>query len=226
MRVVRSSRSIIGVSSAAVALALIPTTARAQIPVFCDENSLVNAISVANAVGGETLALAPFCTYTLTAAHGGALAGPTGLPPITTAITMVGLGTTIKRAPSAPAFRIIEVDGAPNVPGAIGRLDMAGVTISGGRAVSPYPGGGVANFGGAVSLVSSAVTGNSAVAGGGIYTDNGTVTLTASGVTGNTAASGGGIYRNSGTVALLASTVSGNTPDNCAPTASVPGCSG
>lgn len=139
---------------------------------------------------------------------------------------MLGLGTTIARDPDAPPFRILQVEGATNVEGTHGQLGMAGVTIRGGSAVAPYPGGGIANLGGTLSLVSSSVTGNSAVAGGGIYTDSGAVSLTASSVTGNSATdSGGGIYVNSGGVTTLGSTISGNTPDNCAPSGSVPGCS-
>ncbi|MFF5092068.1 hypothetical protein [Streptomyces niveus] len=227
MPTVPALRSMLVVAALAVGLVAVPTTAHAEIPVFCDESSLVTAINVANAAGGDTLALAPFCTYTLTGAHGSASDGPAGLPAITTPITMAGLGTTITRAPTAPAFRILEVDGDANVPGTDGRLNLVAVTIRGGSAVAPYPGGGIANRGGALSLTSSTVTGNTAVAGGGIYTDNGTVTLTASTVTGNTAtSSGGGVYKNSGTVNLLAGDVSRNTPDNCAPTGSVPGCAG
>ncbi|MEU1624831.1 hypothetical protein ABZ746_05675 [Streptomyces sp. NPDC020096] len=219
---------MIGVASLAAGLAAVSTTAHAQIPVLCNETSLVTAVGIANANGGDTLALAPFCTYTLTSAHGSGTDGPDGLPPITTPINMVGLNTTITRAPSAPPFRIVEVEGAANVPGTKGQLNLAAITISGGNATSPFGGGGIANRGGAVSLISGSVTGNSAVAGGGIYTDNGNVTLTASRVTGNTATpyNGGGIYQNSGAVSLLASTVSGNTPDNCAPAVSTPGCTG
>ncbi|MFE2749828.1 hypothetical protein ACFXKX_36905 [Streptomyces scopuliridis] len=227
MPTVRALRSVLVVSALAAGLVAVPATAHAEIPVFCNEASLVTAINVANAAGGDTLALAPFCTYTLTSAHGSASDGPVGLPPITTPITMAGLGTTIARAASAPAFRILEVEGDANVPETSGQLNLIAVTIRGGNAVSPYPGGGIANRGGVLSLTSSSVTGNSAVAGGGIYTDNGAVTLTASSVTGNTATnSGGGIYKNSGAVNLLASDVSGNTPDNCAPSGSVPGCAG
>lgn len=221
MRTFRTVRSIVGVC----ALAAVPTTAHAQVPVLCSETSLVNAINAANTAGGDTLALIPGCTYTLTSAHGSGRAGPVGLPPITTPITLLGLGATITRDPSASAFRILQVEGAANVPGTKGQLSMAGVSIRGGSAMSPYPGGGITNLGGTVFLVSSSVTGNTAVAGGGIYTDQGAVSLTASSVTGNTATTrGGGIYVNSGGVTLLASTVSGNTPDNCAPPGSVVGC--
>ncbi|MFE1173968.1 hypothetical protein [Streptomyces sp. NPDC058773] len=222
-------RSILGICALtmglSVALAAAPTTAHAQTPVLCSEASLVNAINAANAAGGDTLALVPFCTIQLTSAHGSSPHGPVGLPPITTPITIVGLGATITRAPNAPAFRIMQVEGAANVPGTQGQLSAVGITIRGGSAVSPYPGGGLSNLGGTVSLLSSAVTGNTAVAGGGLYNDNGSITLTTSSVTGNTAtASGGGIYVNSGGVSLLGTAVRNNTPDNCAPSGSVMGC--
>ncbi|GAB7029598.1 hypothetical protein JCM4914_10590 [Streptomyces platensis subsp. malvinus] len=217
--------SLVGVCALAVGLSAAPTPAQAQTPVLCSEASLVNAISAANAAGGDTLILLPFCTYRLTGAHGHGPAGPVGLPPITAPVTLLGMGSTLTRDPSAPPFRILEVDGAANIPGTNGQLSLAGITVRGGSAVAPYPGGGISNLGGTVSLVSSVVTGNTAVAGGGIYTDNGTVSLTASSVTGNTAAfRGGGIYVNSGAANLLASTVGDNTPDNCAPSGSVPGC--
>ncbi|KJY42178.1 membrane protein [Streptomyces sp. NRRL B-1568] len=199
--------------------------AHALTPVLCNETALVNAITAANATGGDTLALIPGCTYTLTSAHGSGPTGPVGLPPLTAPITLLGLGATIARDPSAPPFRILQVEGAANVPGTKGQLSMVGVTIRGGSAVAPFPGGGITNLGGTVFLVSSSVTGNTAVAGGGIYTDQGAVSLTASSVTSNTATTrGGGIYVNSGGVTMLASTVSGNTPDNCAPSGSVVGC--
>jgi predicted outer membrane repeat protein len=226
MPLARFLRSTVLVLALAAGAVVVPATAYAQIPVLCSETSLVSAVNAANAAGGDTLALIPFCTYTLTSAHGNDPAGPVGLPPITTPITLLGAGTTITRAPDAPAFRILQVEGPANVPGTKGQLAMAGVTISGGSAAAPYPGGGIANLGGTVSLVSSSVSGNTAVAGGGIYTDNGAVSLSASRVTGNTATtSGGGIYVNSGGVTTLASTISGNAPDNCAPAGSVLGCS-
>ncbi|MFE6739342.1 hypothetical protein [Streptomyces tubercidicus] len=229
MRTVRTLRSLLAICALTlgltVAMAVAPANAQAQIPVLCSESSLVNAINAANAAGGDTLALVPFCTYQLTSAHGTSPHGPVGLPPITTPITMIGLGATITRAANAPAFRIMQVEGAANVPGTNGQLNAVGITIRGGSAVSPYPGGGLSNLGGTVSLLSSSVTGNTAVAGGGLYNDNGSITLSTSSVTGNQASSsGGGIYVNSGGVSLLGTVVRSNTPDNCAPSGSVMGC--
>ncbi|WP_236061738.1 hypothetical protein [Actinacidiphila acididurans] len=227
MSAVRIIRSVLVASAAFAGLVAVPAQAHGQIPVACSEDALVKAVTAANAVGGDTLALAPFCTYTLTSAHGSASDGPVGLPPVTTPITLLGMGVTIERSPSAPAFRLVEVDGPADVPATDGQLTATSITFRGGKAMSPYPGGGIANRGGGVFLTSSTVTGNTAVAGGGIYNDNGGVQLIASSVTANSASvSGGGIYNNSGPVNVLTSVVSGNTPDNCAPAGSVQGCTG
>ncbi len=145
MRCVRTLCSLVGAGVLTVGLTAFPATAQAQTPVLCSESSLVDAIATANAAGGDTLLL-PFCTYRLTSAHGRGPAGPVGLPPITSPITLLGMGSTITRDPSAPAFRVMEVEGAANVPAIKGQLSMVGVTVSGGSAVSPYPGGGISNF--------------------------------------------------------------------------------
>lgn len=190
-----------------------------SVTVPCSETALVNAVDAANTAGGGDLVLAPFCTYTLTAAHStGGSGGPAGLPNITTPITMTGLVTEITRAANAPAFRIIEVDGPSQLPSAQGKLTLSTITISNGDAGLGV-GGAIANLGGSVTMTAGGVRGSRASYGGGIYSDT-ALTMTASSVTGNTATvNGGGIYRNAGSVTLLASNVSGNVPNNCGATA-------
>ncbi|MFF3748752.1 hypothetical protein [Streptomyces kronopolitis] len=202
-----------------------PAHAALPVQVSCGESALVDAINKANAAGGGSLTLASVCTYTLTSAHSSGGSGhPPGLPNITTPISMTGFFTQITRAPGAPAFRIFEVDGAAQVPGANGRLSLTTVTVSGGDAGLGV-GGGIANLGGAVTLTSSTVSNSKASYGGGIYTD-GALTLTSGTVTGNTAGvAGGGIFTNAGTATLTASPVFGNQPTNCdAPPPAVPSC--
>ncbi|MGW2417620.1 hypothetical protein ACWCV5_36490 [Streptomyces tubercidicus] len=199
-------------------LALAPAPeahAASPILVACSETALVTAINTANAAGGGSLILAPLCTYTLTSAHSSGGAGQAaGLPNITTPVAMAGLGTQITRAPNTPAFRIFEVDGPSQVPGANGQLGITAVTISGGDAGLGV-GGGIANLGGTVAVTGSTVRDNKASYGGGIYTD-GPLTLTGSSVTANTAGvNGGGIFTNAGGVTLIGSPVVGNTPSNC-----------
>ncbi|WP_329139250.1 hypothetical protein OG552_32910 [Streptomyces sp. NBC_01476] len=218
---------MLGTAAAVAGLSLVPTTAHAVQLVGCSENALVAAVNAANTIGGDDLVLSPFCTYTLTSAHGTGANGPSGLPVITTPITLSGVGTEIVRAPGAPAFRIIEVDGAASVPAAGGALTLTAVTLRGGQTPAGGSGGGIANFGGTVSLNSSTLRENTADTGGGLSNTAGAVTLVGSTVVGNTAVTpggGGGIRDNSGTVTLLGSLVRGNSPDNCSPVGSVPFC--
>lgn len=231
MPTVRTLRSLLGVCVLAVGLALVPAPAHAQAPttsVLCSESALVNAITTANAKGGDTLALWPGCIYRITRYHYLSDRGPVGLPAITTPIELIGLGNVIERDPGALPFRVLQVEGSANVPGTKGQLKAQGITVRGGSAVSPYPGGGISNLGGTVSLSFSEISGNTAVAGGGLYNDNGVMTLSyTTHVTGNSVlTAGGGIYNNSGGVLLMdvSTKVSGNTPDNCAPPGSVGGC--
>lgn len=183
------------------------------------ESALVQAVDMADAAGGGDLIFAPFCPYTLTSAHSSGGAGQAaGLPNITAPVSMTGLGTDIVRAAGAPRFRIFEVDGPSQAPGAAGQLTLSAVTVRGGDADLGV-GGGIANLGGAVTLTGSTVRDNRASYGGGIYTDT-ALTMTAGSVTGNTATvNGGGIYRNAGSATLLAGNVSGNAPNDCAATA-------
>ncbi|MGW2254989.1 hypothetical protein ACWCXH_33125 [Kitasatospora sp. NPDC001660] len=151
----------------------------------CSETALVSAVNAANAAGGGDLLLTPFCTYSLTSAHGsGGAGGPAGLPNITTPITMTGLAVEIVRASGAPAFRIIEVDGPSQIPADHGRLTLSAVTISNGDAGIGV-GGGIANLGGSVAVTSGGVRNSRASFGGGIYTDT-ALTMTATNVPGNT----------------------------------------
>jgi hypothetical protein len=223
MRVVaRSFRcAAAGLALAAGAVA-VPADAFADTPVPCDATALVDAVTSANLAGGGRLVLAASCTYTLTTA-GGAGAGASGLPVITTPITLAGTDTTITRDPSAPQFRIAEVDGPAQQAGADGRLTVESTTLSGGDAGFGV-GGAIANLGGGtVTLRGARVTGNHAAYGGGLYND-GALSLFVGLVSGNTAdIEGGGVYNGSGTVVRRATGVAGNTPDNCAPAGSVTG---
>jgi len=227
MRLPRKSTAALGIAASAAVLFLVPTSAHAAQIVGCSENALVAAVNAANAVGGDDLVLSPFCTYNLTAAHGTGDNGPSGLPAITTPITMTGLGTDIVRAPGAPDFRILEVDGAASNPETSGSLSLNAVTLRGGQAATGDDGGGVANYGGTVTLNGSTLRDNSADNGGGLYNEAGTTTLIAGAVVGNTATTaGGGIFTSSGAVRLFGTLVRSNSPDNCVPPGSVPFCNG
>src|SRR6185369_10191868 len=118
--------------------------------------------------------------------------GATGLPVVTSTITITGngSGSTIERS-SADPFRLLAV-------AASGNLTLQNLTLQGGQAhydgVDFITGGGGAilnNFG-TCTVTKSTITGNTAdQAGGGVY-NNGVLTLTNSTVSGNTADVAGG----------------------------------
>jgi hypothetical protein len=185
--------------------------------IFVDTScTLVGAITAANSdtpaggcsagSGADTIFFLAPTISTLTAVNNTDLAGPNGLPVVTSAITVDAGNSTITRASSAPRFRILAV-------GPTGNLRLLSTTVSGGLAgdLSSGHGGGIYN-GGTLTLTSSTVSGNTAgVHGGGLF-NGGTLSLTTySTVSGNTASSlGGGIY-NGGTLTTENTTVSDNT---------------
>jgi hypothetical protein len=194
MRRIRTTiQALIGATVIAGGLAAFTPAAQASTPVDCNENALVDAINHANAIGGDTLALALGCTYSMTASHGGnGFFGLDALPVITSPIAMTG-SATITRAASAQPFRIAEVS-------TTGKLALTRVALTNGSA-GLLGGGAILNFG-AVSLTDSSLSGNTAtLQGGGLAnpdTSSGTAptaTFTNSPVTNNTAGyAGGGIY--------------------------------
>ncbi|HEY6315992.1 MAG TPA: hypothetical protein VIY52_35010 [Streptosporangiaceae bacterium] len=186
-------------------LAAAPAQASTGVP--CNTAALINAITAANTSGG-TINLAPGCTYALTQVNNtDPVAGPNGLPEITSRITINGFRTTIA---GNGTFRILMVTGS-------GNLTVQGLTITGGTG---NVGGGIANLEGTLTVNHTAVTGNTATAigGGGIFSGTmgtgpvGATTLNFSQVNGNTSlSSAGGILNHAGTLILNASQVSGNT---------------
>lgn len=179
----------------------------------CDTQALIGAINAANASGGATINLARRCTYQLTSASSPSQQlGDTGLPAITSRITLNGFRTTI--AGNDSSFRVLMVTGS-------GNLTLQGLTITGGN--TPGPGGGILNLEGTLVLVNTRVTSNTSgggmmSAGGGIASGTtgtgptGTTVLNSSRVDDNTSAgSAGGILNRGGTLILNVSTVDDNT---------------
>lgn len=129
--------------------------------------TLVDAITAANndtATGGcpagsgaDTIKL-PIGSHTLATVNNDTY-GPTGLPVITSEITIMGSTfiSTITRDPSSPEFRILAV-------GTTGNLKLLETSVSGGAADF---GGGINNSG-TLTLLFSTISGNSASYGGGI----------------------------------------------------------
>ena len=116
-----------------------------------------------------------------------------------------GARSTIIRA--APNSRVLQADDAS--------LGLSGVTITGGAPPVPQLGGGLMVAGDALALADSAVTGNRADAGGGIA-GSGAISIVRSAISGNTTAtttedvSGAGIFALFARLWVINSTISGN----------------
>jgi hypothetical protein len=179
--------------------------------------SLIDAITAANAdtmIGGcsagsgaDTIVLAPGSTHVLTGVNNSTY-GPTGLPVVSSEITIQGNGSTIKRGIGAPEFRLISVN-------QYGNLTLQQITITGGIVSREYfvgSGGGIALDRGVLSLIDSTVSGNAAGGGGGgIENYSGDLILTRCMVSGNSAVRGGGLENLNGSLTLTNSMVSGNS---------------
>src|SRR5262245_52867597 len=160
-----------------------------------DVACLITAIHAANAHRtANTLTLAPGL-YTLTAVDNNT-DGPTGLPSVTSPLTLRGAGadsTVLERAAGAPPFRLLHV-------AASGSLALDGLTLQGGNLPNPQglpptggDGGGIDNRG-SLTIAHSILRSNTASDGGGISTGV-TLTITNSTLSGNVARSlGGGIF--------------------------------
>jgi hypothetical protein len=220
-------------------LALVSLAPRAQAADFAcaagDVACLIDAINTANANGeANTITLAAG-TYTLTAVNNDT-GGPTGLPSITSVLTLRGTGpdtTILERAANAPPFRLLQI-------AAQGTLTLKGLTLQRGRCPASCGGGGLQNLGtltlhhsvvrqsiseefnggpgaglqnlGTATLTHCAFISNfnQNTVGGGIENE-GTLTIHRCTLTNNQApeASGGGIA-NRGTLLLTASAMTGN----------------
>jgi len=178
----------------------------------CD---LIDAIIAANtdtATGGctagngaDTLVLANSSIHTLTSVS---YTGLTGLPAVSSTITISGNGSTVQRDGAAPFFGLLEV-------GPTGNLTVRDLTLRGGVAAASAPlnkGGGVFNFFGTLTLINSTLSDNAAFdSGGGVFnTANALLTLINCTISGNSAPDGGGVA-NYGNATVTNSTVSGNT---------------
>jgi hypothetical protein len=200
----------------ALMLALGQPSAQAATITVNSSCTLIDAITAANsdtATGGcpaghgaDTLVLPPSSKHTLTSFNNSTY-GYTGLPVITSPITIAGNKSTIIRDSGAPGFRILAVS-------SMGDLTLQETTVSGGVGSSvvnsrtDLHGGGVTNFG-KLTMLNSSISGNTAYSGGGV-SSSGTLTVVDSTITGNHGGLGPGGIEGSGTVTVLRSTISGN----------------
>jgi hypothetical protein len=166
--------------------ALAAPASAATIPVACDPAALSTAIDTANAtpLTADTLDLASACTYSIPnppADTSHDWYGPSGLPAISSNVTIEGHGSTITRSGVATAnYRLFFVGADSTRPETLGyttpgpgQLSLHDLTVSAGRAEGgdSYLGGGGAGMGGAIfnqgTLSMSGVTLSGNVADGG-----------------------------------------------------------
>ena len=189
----------------------------------CYPGALASAISGAS--GGETIVLAPGCTYWLAV----------GLIDNDSQLTIVGEDSTLERAPYASSLTLLKVSygktltlddvnftnggGSSEINGGAiynhGTLTVNGGTFSDNR--DGEYGGAIYNDDDDITLTRDSITGNTGYDGGGIYNDDGgDLTVYGSLIDFNWASDqGGGIYNSDcGSYTLTHSAVYGNVPDN------------
>jgi hypothetical protein len=148
--------------------------------------------------GADTIGLPAASTLTVTNTYVH-YHGATGLPTITSDITIDGNGSKIA-AKKGAGFRLFAVESS-------GDLTLDNATVSGG---SQRYGGTIFNYG-ALTITDSTVTGGKAGLGGGIFNASGAVlTIDSSTISKHSAGYGGGIYDFGGTVSVSYSTITGN----------------
>ena len=193
-----------------VAGPLLPTVRAATITVDESTCTLIDAIRSANAdtsyggcVSGSGFdAIQLETDVTLTGSYGTYYGSDTGLPLITSAMSIDGDGHTIARDTSYAPFRLMAV-------GPTGDLTLEDATLTGGYSTSG--GGALVNYGGEMYIFDSTFTGNTAFAGGGVA-NYGLAFIAYSDISGNSATVAGGLANAFGGYAyVLDTTLSDNS---------------
>ena len=157
-------------------------------------------------------------TYSVTDSYV-SYSGNTGLPVITTNITIEGNGATIDRN-SATVFRLFAVDGsAPEA----GNLTLNDLMLTDGAMTSDVGGGAVFNDRGTLTINDSFLSGHSGAnsgGGGAIRAEAGTTTINTTTLSGNQAPNSGGggaiFGNNTATIVINNSSIRSNTAANTA----------
>ena len=151
-------------------------------------------------------------TYSVANSHVG-YSGGTGLPPITSPITIEGNGATIDRS-GAAVYRLFALSST-------GNLTLNDLMLTDGAMTSDVGGGAIYNDGGTLTINDSVLSGHSATnsqGGGAIRSNGGTVTINTSTLSGNQSSNsngGGAIYATNGaTLTINDSTLGSNTAAN------------
>lgn len=161
-------------------------------------NNVATHADCAAGSGADVIQLPAASTHTVTNKFTNYF-GATGLPTITSEITIEGNGGKIAGKKGA-SFRLIAVESS-------GDLTLSNVTVSGG---SQNHGGAIFNYG-TLTINDSTITGSKANLGGGVFNGAAAVlNIDGSIVSKNTAGYGGGVYDYSGVVTITNSTITGN----------------
>ena len=149
--------------------------------------------------GADTIVLPPGSTHTLSAPYTN-YHGYTGLPVISSQITIQGNGSKITRKKSRKLNRLIAV-------ASTGDLTLDKVTLSNGL---EYYGGAVYNLG-TLTITNSTISGNVGFFGGGVFNGmSGNATIESCALTKNTGGIGGAIRNRGGTITISNSTITSN----------------
>ena len=164
-----------------------------------NDHAQTNVDCAAGVNGPNTITLSKNSTHTLTSAY---YYGYSGLPDITSQITISGTGARIV---GSGGFRLITVS-------YYGNLTLKDLTLSGG---STYYGGGgaVANYG-SLTIDKTTITGNTAYGNGGGIFNLGSLTITNGSTVSNNSSyeRGGGVFNDAyAALTVTNSTISGNS---------------
>lgn len=166
-----------------------------------DVNGLITAINTANGSPNPDIICLTNSTYTLSSV----VASDSGLPVISSPISIWGFNATIERG--ASSLRHFYVTGS---------LTLRDMTLRNGNVTGQ--GGAIYNAGGALTVSNVLLTGNSSTGGGAIYNGGGIVNIAGSTLSGNTANSGsGGAVLSSGaggSLTISASSITQNSAVN------------
>lgn len=157
-----------------------PMAMAATTNVDCSTPDLITAMTYPNYASGDTLNLAPHCTYWLTAQ----------LPSVMHTLTINGNGASLVRTHSASSFSVLVVGCAA------GNLTLENVNITNGGGPSDEDGGAidVTNNSAQLTIYGGTFSHNNVTQYGGAIDNMGTLTVQGATFTDNSAEYGGAIY--------------------------------
>jgi predicted outer membrane repeat protein len=196
-KMTRAAAAVVG-GAAALCLGSVPAALAAppQNTYFVPCNPYALHQAIGHARYGETLDLAPGCTYYL----------PGALPDVKTNLTIVGYHSTLTRTWDARSFSLLTVGGDCGVldatvvgvtvidDGCRADLTVINVNFTDGGGYGTYEGGAIDNQGGTLHAIGGTFSDNKTDRDGGAIYNDGQMTVSHATFTGNLAPYGGAIY--------------------------------